>query len=85
MDDEKWHSWLEKFGNRIDRNDLTNIEPIPGQLSFFSGDKSSFLKSSEDKIKFYSFDDIIKSNYTVGEMQELHSLSVKMERNDPYV
>lgn len=74
-------NWLEGIKKKLAQYNWDKTEPIEGQLSFFPADKSSFLKSSEEKINnFSSFEDIIYKNpaFTVEDMERYQSLSEEM-------
>jgi len=73
---ERDRYWLDKF-REVGKE---NIEPIPGQLSFFPAEKSYFLNRKEEKNKsLSSFDDVIKNaGYTVGELSDLQTPSEEM-------
>ena len=74
-------NWLETIKRLSTKYNWDKTEPIEGQLSFFPADKSSFLKSSEEKINnFSSFEDIIYKNpaFTVEDMEKYQFLSEEM-------
>ncbi len=73
-------NWLETIKRLSTKYNWDKTEPIEGQLSFFPADKSSFLKSSEEKLNFNSFEDIIYKNpsFTVEDMERYQSLSEEM-------
>ena len=76
--DENWWETIKRLSTKYNWD---KVEPIEGQLSFFPADKSSFLKSSEEKINnFSSFEDIIYKNpaFTVEDMEKYQFLSEEM-------